>query len=62
MGVIINACRVQVGKPERSRGRGEYDIKMDPTGILFEVLDRMQLAQYRIQWRALVITVMNLSG
>ena len=57
--------RVLVGKPEgkmpvgRPRRRWENNIKMD----LQEVEgggDRMELAQDRDRWRALVNTVMNL--
>ena len=57
--------RVLVGKPEgkrplgRPRHRWEDNIKMDLQEVGCGVMDRMELAQDRDRWRALVKTVMN---
>jgi hypothetical protein len=53
-----------VGKPERKRslGRSRRDgnIKNDLREIECGSMDWIDLAQYRVQWRALWNTVMNL--
>jgi hypothetical protein len=55
-----------VGKPEvkrplgRPRRRWMDNIKMDLRDIEWEVMDWIDLAENRGQWRALVNTVMNL--
>jgi hypothetical protein len=61
-----NAYRILVGKPEgkiplgRQRPRWVDSIKMDLRQIEWGVLDSIDLAQERDQWRALANTVMNL--
>jgi hypothetical protein len=61
-----NACRISVGKPEgksplrRPKRRWEDNIKMDLREIGLGGIDRIDLAQDRDQWKALVNTVMNL--
>jgi hypothetical protein len=55
-----------VGKPEekrplgRPRRRWVDNIQMDLTEIGWDGVDRIELAEGRDQWRALVNTVMNL--
>jgi hypothetical protein len=66
MGEKRSAYRILVGKLEgkrplgRSRRRLEDNIRMDLRDIGWGVMDWIELAQYRDQWRALVNTVMNL--
>jgi hypothetical protein len=66
MGEGRGAYRVLVGRPEskrplgRPRHRWEDSIKMDLGEIGINGANRIQLAQDRVQWRAFVITVMNL--
>jgi hypothetical protein len=66
MGETRNAYRILVGKPEgkrplgRPRRRWVDNIKLDLTEIEWDGMDRINLAQDRDQWRALVNTVMNL--
>jgi hypothetical protein len=61
-----NAYRILVGNPEgkrplgRTRRRWVDNIKIDLREIEWDDLDWIDLAQNRDQWRALVITVMNL--
>jgi hypothetical protein len=61
-----NAYRILVGKPEgmrplgRPRRRWVDNVKMDLREIGWGGMDRIDLAQDRDQWRALVNTVMNL--
>jgi hypothetical protein len=61
-----NAYRILVGKPDgkrplgRPRRRLVDNIKMVLRGIGWGVMDWIDLAQNRDQWRALVNTVMNL--
>jgi hypothetical protein len=61
-----SAYRILVGNPEgerplgRSRRRWEDNIKMDVREIGWGVMDWIDLAQDRDQWRALVNTIMNL--
>jgi hypothetical protein len=61
-----NVYRVLVGKPEgkrplgRSRHKWEDGIRMDVREIGWRSVDRIQLAQDRDWWQALVNTVMNL--
>jgi hypothetical protein len=60
-----NAYRILVGKPEGKRplGRPRHswnNIKMDVREMGWGGMDWIDLAQDRDQWRALVITVMNL--
>jgi hypothetical protein len=63
---IKNAYKILVGKPEgnkqlgRPRRRWEDNITMDLKEIEWEVVDWIQLARDRDQWRALANTVMNL--
>jgi hypothetical protein len=61
-----NGCRILVGKLEgkgplgRPRRRWVGDIKMDLREIGWGGMDRIDLAQDKNQWRALVNTVMNI--
>jgi hypothetical protein len=61
-----NACRILVGKAEGKRPLGgprrrwADSIIMDLREIGWDGMDRIDLAQDRDQWRALVNTVMNL--
>jgi hypothetical protein len=61
-----NAYKILVGKPEgkeplgRPRHRWGDTIKRDHREIGRGLMDWMDVAQYRGQWRALVNTVMNL--
>jgi hypothetical protein len=61
-----NEYRILAGKSEgkrplgRPRYRWEDDIKMDLREIGWGGVDRIDLAQDRDQWRALINTVMNL--
>ena len=66
MGEGRGVHRVLVGKPEGKRPLGsprrrwEDNIKMDLQEVGGACEDRMELAQDRDRWRALVSTVMNL--
>jgi hypothetical protein len=68
MGEKRKVYRILVGKPEPEgkrplgspRHRWLDNIKMDLREIGWSVMDWIDLAQDRDQWRALVITVMNL--
>jgi hypothetical protein len=66
MGEKRNACRILVGKSERTRPlrrpRRSWvdDIKMDLREIRCDDMDCIDVAQDRDQWRALVNTVINL--
>jgi hypothetical protein len=61
-----NAYRILVEKPEgkrllgRPRRRWVNNIKMDLGEMGWNVMDWIDLAQDKDQWRALVDTVMNL--
>jgi hypothetical protein len=61
----MNSCRILVGKPERKRLLGRPrrmwvdSIKMNFREIGWGVIDRIDLARDRHQWRALVNTVSN---
>jgi hypothetical protein len=61
-----NAYRILVGNPEgkrplgRSRRRWEDNIKLDLREMGWGVMDWIDVAQDRDEWRALVNTVMNL--
>jgi hypothetical protein len=67
MGEKRNLYRLLVGKPEGRRPLGRLrrrwidNIKMDLLVIGVSVVDWIGLAQDRYRWRALVISVMNLS-
>jgi hypothetical protein len=57
---------VLVGSPEGKRRMGrpnrklEYNIKMDLGVMGIDGMNWLRLAQDRVQWRAFVITVINL--
>jgi hypothetical protein len=61
-----NAYRILVGNPEgkrplgRPRRRWLNNIKINLSEIGWDSMDRIDLAQDRDQWRALVNAVMNL--
>jgi hypothetical protein len=61
-----NICKILVGKPEgkrplgRPRCRCKDNTKMDLSGTGWGGMDRIDLAQDRDQWRALMNTVMKL--
>jgi hypothetical protein len=60
-----NTYKILVGKHEgkrlfrRPRCTSEYIIRLDVTEISWEVVDWIHVAQDRVQWRAVVYTVMN---
>jgi hypothetical protein len=60
-----NAYRILVGKPERKRPLGRprhiwvYETKMDFGEVGWGVMDWIDLAQDRYQWKALVNTVIT---
>jgi hypothetical protein len=66
MGEVRGAYNILVGRPEGRRPLGrpthrwEDNIKMDLWEIEFGDVDRIDLAQDRDRWQALVNTVMNL--
>ena len=66
MGERRGVYRVLVGKPEgkrplgRSRHRWEDNIKMGLQEVGCAGIDKVELAQDRDRWRALVAAVMNL--
>jgi hypothetical protein len=66
MGEKRNAYRILVGQPEgkrplgRPRRRWVDNIKLDLREIGWDVVDWMDMAQDRDQWRALVNTVLNI--
>jgi hypothetical protein len=66
MGEKRNVNRLFVGKPEGKRPQGRPrrrwidNIKMDLLEIGVNVVDRIDLAQDRYGWRALVNSEMNL--
>ena len=66
MGEMRGIYRVLVGKPEgksplgRPRHRWEDNIKMDLQEVGCGGMDRIELAQDRDRWRALVNVVMKL--
>jgi hypothetical protein len=66
MGERRGAYRALMGKPEerrpleRPRRRWEYNIQMDVREVGWGGVDRIDLAQDRDRWQALVYTVMNL--
>jgi hypothetical protein len=66
MGEKRNACRILVGKPERTRPLGRPrrrwvdNIKIVSREIKWDGVDWIDMAQDRDQWRVLVNTVLNL--
>jgi hypothetical protein len=58
--------RILVGRPEDKRPLGrpkrkwEDNIKLDLREIRIDEANWIQVAQYRVQWRAFVNTIMNL--
>jgi hypothetical protein len=66
MGEKMNAYRIVVRKPEgkrplgRPRRRWVDNVKIDLREIGWEIMDWIDLAQDRDQWRVLVNTVMNI--
>jgi hypothetical protein len=63
MGQKINAYRILVGNPEelgRHRCRWDGNIKMNLKDIGWSSLNWIHLAQDKVQWRALVNTIMTL--
>jgi hypothetical protein len=66
MGETRNTCRVLVGNPEekrplgRPRSRWVDSIKMDHREVGWGGMDRIDLAQDRDQWRALLNMAMDL--
>jgi hypothetical protein len=66
MGEGRGVYRVFVGRPEgrrqlgKPRRRWEDDIKMDLREIGINGSNWIQLAQYWVQWRAFVNTILNL--
>jgi hypothetical protein len=62
----MHACRILVGKPDgkrplgRPRRRWVDNIKIDLKEIEWDIMDWIDLAQDRDQWRDLVNMVMNL--
>jgi hypothetical protein len=65
MGEGRGVCRVLVGKPEgkrllgRPRHRWVDNFKTDLQEVGCRVMDRIELAQFRDSWRALVNAAMN---
>jgi hypothetical protein len=65
-GEKMNAYRILVGNPEGKKPLGRPtrrwvdDVKMDLRAIGWGRMDWIDLAQDREQWRALVITIVNL--
>jgi hypothetical protein len=55
-----NACRILVGNPGRPRRIWVNDTKLDLRERGRDVMDWIDLAEDRDQWKALVYTVMNL--
>jgi hypothetical protein len=66
MGEMRNAYCILVGKPEgktslgRHRRRWEDNIRMNLREIVWEVVDWIDLAEVRDQWRDVVNTEMNI--
>jgi hypothetical protein len=56
-GEIRKACNILIGIPEERRC--DNDIKMDPTEIVCESVELIQLAQERFQWRIFVKTTVS---
>jgi hypothetical protein len=62
----INSYKILVGKPERKKSLGrpirrwQDNIRMDLREIAWECVDWTHLDQCRVQWRALMNTIMNL--
>jgi hypothetical protein len=65
---MINVYNILFGKYERTKPLGglgcrrEGNIRTDVTGTECERVDWIQLAEDRVQWRAVVNTVMNLGN
>jgi len=66
MGEVRNAYKVLVGKPEgkrplgRSKHKWENNIGMDIWELGYEIMNWINVIQYRDQWQALVDTALNL--
>jgi hypothetical protein len=66
MGEMRNAYRILVARPEgkrtlgRPRRRWVDNIKMDVREVGWGIMDWIDLAQDRVQWRALLRKVTNL--
>jgi len=66
IGEMRNAYKILLWKPEWKtvlrgpRGRWEDNMRMDLRETGLEIVNRIHLAQDRVQWRTLVNTVMNL--
>jgi hypothetical protein len=64
MGKMRNACKILVGKLEgplgRPRRKWKDNIKMNLRQIEWEGMDWIHVDRDRVQWRAVVNTVMNL--
>jgi len=66
IGEVRNAYKILVGNSDRKRPLGrpkrrwEDSIRMNLREIEWEDVDWMQLAQDRVQWRAVVYMVINL--
>jgi hypothetical protein len=60
MRTILRLVNLKGRELGRQRRRWEDNIRMDIGELGWEGVDRIHLAQERDQWRALLLTVMNL--